>query len=266
MSIDIPSMLVGMKNGSPVGKDIKSFLIGKAVGGSPVPTYDQWATDSWETIRAVSKAGLTAEAYGNQVGATRDITLTDDTVMTLRLANATTDMYDRVGESGKTGLIVEFKDCFPDKTSMNSGNSNAGGWNATIMRTETMGQLLDLLPSDLKSVIATVGIKTANGGSDATEVVTSSDKLFLPAEYEVFGARTNSWQTECDSLTRWKYYADNTAASSRYKKIGGTTTVWWLRSPNNSYTTTFVGVNASGASIGILKGAALNAVSPAFCI
>lgn len=268
MSIDIPSMLVGMKSGSPLGTDVRSFLIGKAVGGSPTPpapTYDKWATDSWETIKAVSKAGLTAEAYGDQVGAMRDITLTDDTVMTLRLANATNDLYDRIGESGKTGLVVEFKDCISTRYKMNEANDNTGGWNACDMRTTAMDAVFDLLPSDLKVVIATVGVKTSNGGGNPHEIIVSSDRLFAPAEFEIFGVCTNSWSGEEDVLSRWGYYSVNDTADARIKKYESNNAGWALRSPDVNNTSGFA-MTANTGTNATMRAGANRCVSPAFCI
>ena len=230
------------------GKIMSGDITGTLVSSGPPPAPVDWATDSWATIQAVSVAGKTAQTYGSQVGATRQITLTDNTTMTIRLSNADDTMYTLSDNSRTSGLCMEFVDCFPTTAQMNTSNTNAGGWNACAMRTVTMAQLYDLLPSDLKDVLATVNIKAANGGSGTISVVDSADKLFLLAEKEVFGTRTYSVTAEADALTQWKWYQDHNTNADRVKKRNGSASYWWLRSPRSGYSYYFCIVFSSGSA------------------
>lgn len=220
-----------------------------------------WATDGWNTIKNTSLAGKTAEIYGSQVGATREIALTNGNTMTIRLSNATDNMYSLSDGSRTTGLCVEFVDCFPDKYAMNSTDTSAAGWNGCQMRTIKMAQIFDLLPADLKAVIATVNIKASRGST----VVTSQDKLFLLAEREIFATRQFSLQAEWNALKRWQYYANNDTAAARVKKRNGSATSWWERSAMSGNSYSFCIVPASGSASNGNAGFS-GGVSPAFCI
>lgn len=224
-----------------------------------------WATDNWQTIQAVSIAGKTAAIYGSQVGVTREITLTNGDIMTIRLSNATDNMYSLSDGSRTTGLCMEFVDCFPDQGKMNTTSTNSGGWNASNMRTVRMAQLFDLLPDDLKAVIATVDIMASPGGSSSKTLVTSRDKLFLLAEREIFATRTYSRQVEWDALRRWQYYAQNDTATARIKTRNGSANGWWSRSAREDDSETFCRVNNSGNAYYFIAVSSYG-VSPAFCI
>lgn len=228
------------------------------------PSVD-WATASWAEIQAVSVAGKIAQTFGSQVGATRQITLTDNSTMTIRLSNADDTMYTLSDNSRSSGLCMEFVDCFPTTAYMNSTGTNAGGWNASAMRTVTMAELYDLLPSDLKAVIATVNVKAANNGTGTISVVDSADRLFLLAEKEVFGTKTYSDAAEADALTQWKWYQDHNTNADRVKKVNGSASYWWLRSPISGYNFNFCYVANDGHDSGGSAYFSLG-VSPGFVI
>ena len=124
--------------------------------------------------------------------------------------------------------------------------------------------ILAQLPDDLQAVLATVNIKGCNSGTSGT-LNTSADKLFLPAEREIFSSRTYSRTEEWNALKQWGYYAKNTAASYRIKKRSGTATTWWLRSPYSGNTYIFVHVSASG-TVSNSNASYAYGVAPGFCI
>ena len=68
---------------------------------------------------------------------------------------------------------------------MNASHTNAGGWNESKMRTETMATFLSQLPSDLRNVIKAVN-KKATAGNQGTSLTASSDKLWLFAAAELW--------------------------------------------------------------------------------
>ena len=268
----------------PSGYDTSITLNGVAVTQFPITglpardytlagrAYDpsqggvDWATDDWSLVQLTSKNGMTAQTYGSQVGATRTITLTNNTTMTIRLSNATDNMYARSDGSGTTGLCMEFVDCFPDTYYMNSNGTNTGGWNACQMRTVKMAQLFDLLPSDLAAVIETADIPTANNGTGTISVIDSEDKLFLLAGQEVFGSTThNAVAAEDAVLTQWAWYAAHNTNADRVKERNGSASIWWLRSPYSGYSDYFCGVYSSGTAGGY-SAAYSRGVSPGFVI
>jgi len=222
-----------------------------------------FTTATWAEIQYAVQSGAATALYADYVGTTRAITLKNGTKINLRLVNCTDDMYER-SDGTKTGFVLQFEELYPTKYKMNSSNTNSGGWNGSYMRTTVMPIVLAQLPDDLQAVIATVKIKGCNSGTSAT-INTSEDKLFLPAEREIFASRSYSRTEEWSALKQWQYYANNSAASIRIKKLSGTATVWWLRSPYSGISNNFVYVNTSG---GVNYNGASNSygVAPGFCI
>lgn len=223
-----------------------------------------FASATWAEIQKVSLAGLTADLYGDQVGTTKTITLKNGKTMTLRLANATNDMYQLSDGSGTTGLVMEFVDLWADAKYMNSSSNNTGGWNSSYMRQTVMPLILAQLPDDLAAVLATVNIKGCYSGNSGT-INTSADKLFLPAEREIFASRKYGRTEEWNILQRWQWYAQHDTNANRIKKRSGSASWWWLRSPCSGYATNFVDVASSGAvdwSSADISGG----VAPGFCI
>ena len=223
-----------------------------------------FASATWAEIQKVSLAGLTADLYGDQVGTTRTITLKNGKTMTLRLANATNDMYQLSDGSGTTGLVMEFVDLWADTKYMNSSNTNTGGWNSSYMRQTVMPLILAQLPDDLAAVLATVNIKGCYSGTSGT-INTSADKLFLPAEREIFASRKYGRTEEWNILQRWQWYAQHDTNANRIKKRSGSASYWWLRSPYSGYVSYFVIVSSSGA-VGYSYACNGYGVAPGFCI
>ncbi len=223
-----------------------------------------FANATWAEIQKASLAGIAHELYADYLGTTRAITLKNGTKINVRLVNNTADMYERSDGSGSTGLVFQFEELYPTKYYMNSSSTNSGGWNGSYMRNTVMPIVLAQLPDDLQAVLATVKIKGCNGGSSGT-INTSEDKLFLPAEREIFASNTYSRSEEWSALKQWQYYANNSAASIRIKKLSGTATVWWLRSPRSGHSSGFVGVGTSGGVSGTNASDSYG-VTPGFCI
>lgn len=74
---------------------------------------------------------------------------------------------------------------------MNTAQTNVGGWEASYMRNTVIPSFKQTLSSSLKSVIKTSTIYTDNVGSSNvdTNISTTTDAIYLAAEYEIFGKR-----------------------------------------------------------------------------
>lgn len=107
------------------------------------------------------------------------------------------------------------------------------------MRTSTMATLLNQLSSDLKSVLKFVN-KVTSKGNNQSDLETTSDKLFLLSEIEVFGATQYSYAGEGK---QYEYY---TAGNSTIKKVNGSASYWWERSPYSGDTYRFCHVDNYG--------------------
>ena len=207
-------------------------------------------------------SGKAVDLYS--VGDTRQITLNNGQTITLRLANNTTDLYERSDGSGTTGFVLEFVECYGISYDMNLTRTNDGGWNVCYVRTTVMPHILAQLPDEWQEVVATVKIKAGNGYSTGNAVIESDDKLFLPAEREIFASRLYSAQTEWDALTRWQWYIQNDTAADRIKTFNGSAQWWWERSPGNVSNSDFCVVGRGNAYASGATGK--NALSPAFCL
>lgn len=129
----------------------------------------------------------------------------------------------------------------------NIDNDNAyNDWNISDMRTTTLPARLLLLSSDLQAIITNTTIQTATNGNNGT-LVSTTDKLFLPAEKEMSETRTYSRAEEFNALTTWNYWTTHTQASDR-KKYDNTSTArfYWLRSSFNGSTNQTIIIDTNG--------------------
>ena len=208
-------------------------------------------------------SGKAVDLYS--VGDTRQIILSQDQRITLRLANNTTDLYEKSDGSGTTGFVLEFVECFDIRYEMNSAPTNDGGWSASEMRTDLMPTIFGMLPNEWQEVVATVKIKAGNGYSTGNAVIESDDKLFLPAEREIFASHNYSAQTEWDVLTRWQWYAQHDTNADRVKTLNGSAVSYWERSPYYDDGERFCVIYSNGTSDYTMSINA-NYVAPAFCL
>lgn len=207
--------------------------------------------------------------YGWSVGDTHDITLTSGEVIQVRILGFNHDT--KSDGSGKAGITLQMVECLATRYPMNSSNTNAGGYAASVMKTSTLPTIKALLPQEWQDVIKLVDKKSANGGStNYSETLTLSEDIFLLAEIEVFGTTTYA-QDGANEGSVYEYW-NGKAAADRIKKydtdadgVADTAALWWLRSSLYSGTYYFCTVNTSGSATG--NGAsASRGVAFGFCI
>ena len=145
---------------------------------------------------------------------------------------------------------------------MNTSNSNSGGWSSSQMRKTVLGSdssptsptantLLAALPSDLRAVMKSVtkySDNTGGGSNTASYVTATTDYLWLLSEYEVQGTRSYANSAEQNSQAQYDYYK---AGNSKVKyKHNATTTAayWWLRSVYADISAIFCLVLADGSA------------------
>lgn len=279
-----------------MGKVIMSGIVPPLVAPLSVdPVLDN---NSWETISKVSQMGLAAQYWA--VGDTKTITI-NGKVGATTFSNLSIDAYiigfnhnsakegaNRIHfKLGKiNGVQVGLIDpsysshvSTSGKFTMNTSNTNSGGWNGSHMRKTVLGSdssptsptantLLAALPSDLRAVMKSVTKYSDNtgGGSNATSYVTATtDYLFLLAEFEVFGTRSYANSAEQNYQAQYDYFkAGNSKAHYRHSATGST--AWaWLRSANCTNSTSFRTIGTSGA---VTSSAAYGsgAVAPGFAV
>ena len=207
---------------------------------------------SWDDISTVSKLGKAQNLW--KIGDKKNITVNGVTYAAQIIGFDHDTLTTADGSRTKAGITFQLVDCLNTTYSMNSSDTNANGWRGSTMRTSTMPMLMNQLSSDLKSVLKPVN-KVTSVGSGSPSLETTSDKLFLLSEIEVFGTNRNSAIGEGE---QYEYYAPN----NRFIK---SSIYWWERSPYSIDSTTFCCVtNKGGASF---YGASVSiGVSFGFCV
>ena len=229
---------------------------------------------SWGDIAQIAAAG-NAKKFFN-VGDEKVITLsTTGEEVTLVILGFD---HDDLTAGGKAHITIGMKNALATKYSINASNTNAGGWNGSAMRTNVMSTLFSQLPKDLQDVIKPVN-KKASAGSQSSEIVTSSDKLWLPSVIEITGntvapANAAPYDAEGEQYEYWRTVkngtdpAPNVANPDRvkyYSNGGGAACAWWLRSPIAADASGFFYVYATGNMRYYLANDACG-VSFGFCI
>ena len=192
---------------------------------------------SWDNIAAVSKFGQAPNYW--KVGDKKNITVKGVTYAAQIIGFDHDTLTTADGSRTKAGITFQLVDCLNTTYSMNGSNTNVNGWRGSTMRTSTMATLLNQLSSDLKSVLKFVN-KVTSKGDNQSGLETTSDKLFLLSEIEVFGATQYSYAGEGK---QYEYY---TAGNSAIKKVNGSADTWWGRSPRSGNTAAFCSVDVSG--------------------
>ena len=238
--------------------------------------------NTWATIKEVSDAGQ-GENYWS-VGDTKRITI-NGKVGNFTFSNLAIDAFiigfnhnsSREGTNRihfQIGKIGGKDVCLCDSQygsgqsgngyfNMNPNNSNSGGWNGSYMRKTLLGNsgtpssppansMLAALPSDLRAVMKSVTKYSDNtGGSpdNASYVTSTTDYLFLLAEFEYHGARSYANSAEKNFQLQYSYYkAGNSKVKYKHGETG-TAAYHWCRSVYVGGTDNFCRVNTNGSAI-----------------
>ena len=237
--------------------------------------------NTWATIKEVSDAGQ-GENYWS-VGDTKRITI-NGKVGNFTFSNLAIDAFiigfnhnsSREGTNRihfQIGKIGGKDVCLCDSQygsgqsgngyfNMNPNNSNSGGWNGSYMRKTLLGNsgtpssppansMLAALPSDLRAVMKSVTKYSDNtGGSpdNASYVTSTTDYLFLLAEFEYHGARSYANSAEKNFQLQYSYYkAGNSKVKYKHGETG-TAAYHWCRSVYVGHTNTFCRVYTNGSA------------------
>ena len=224
--------------------------------------------NSWDAIKLVSSLGKGANYWA--VGDCKQITMNGKVSDGLTLTNYSAWVYiigfNHNAEREGNGIAFQgFKAtdkgtpvCLTDsgynnsKTSgtwfnMNNSNTNAGGWSSSHMRSAVMPLIKAALPSDLQAVIKPSTIFTAPDKGNIALTATQ-DEVFLLAEYEVFGARSNASPKELNYLKQYSYYSAGNSKKMYEHNATSTAAFWWERSPVSGGSKYFCRVSPDGVA------------------
>lgn len=239
--------------------------------------------NEWKVIKKVADADKGANYWA--VGDTKRITL-NGKVGATTISNLKVDAFiigfnHNSGKEGSNrihfllgkigGKFVGLVDSYYDPSgytttsgafTMNTSDTNSGGWAKTQMRSTVLGAasdptnptantLLAALPADLRAVMKSVTKYTDNtgGGSNSASAVTATtDYLWLLAEFEVFGSRTYANSSEPSSQAQYEYFKAGNSKIAYKHSAAETAAAWRLRSPSYGTTTAFCAVDSGGGA------------------
>lgn len=199
---------------------------------------------SWTLIQQLLQAGTLGDYYNE--GDTKEITLTTGETLTLQLAS----INDGTGTAGiyypnhtADFISVELMD---STHVMNSTATNVGGWNDSEMRAYLNETVYPTLPTSLKNIVVDkTHMRTA--GKQSHDLVSASDKLWLPTTYEMFGENSQYYLDDSDHNIYYSIFPDN-ASRIKYRKAAPTSAHdWWLSSPKVSASAYFAYVYIDGS-------------------
>jgi hypothetical protein len=218
------------------------------------PIRPVFADTSWMNIIAACQSKKVPSTWN--VGDQKVMTI-GDTDYIIDIIGKNHDTY--ADGSGKAPLTLQLHDVYKTAYKMNNTQTNSGGWNGCIMRSEAMPTILALMPSDIQAGIKEVSKKTTTGDYSTT-IGTTADKLFLLSEIEIHGSVTYSIAGEGE---QYAYYS---GGGSKIKYLGTTAKACWTRSPVNSSVQSkmFCYVSSSGAASRSNSTLSFS-VAPAFC-
>ena len=226
----------------------------KAIAQYELALSTDLETFTWDAIDSISESGNAASIWS--VGDKKTVNI-----------NGTNYQFQIIGfnhdtktTGGTAGITFQMVDCMNNATFMNNSETNKGGWTSCEMRTSKLNSIFSSLPADLQNVIKAVNKLTSAGSRSAT-INTTSDKLFLLSEVEIFGSTTHSKPGEG---SQYAYYK---AGNSRSKKSNGSVIAWWERSPYGSDSMSFCNVSElSGNTATYSRAEAGRGVSFGFCV
>ena len=236
-------------------------------------------SNSWATIKAVSDAGQ-GDNYWD-VGDTKSITINGQ-VGNTNFSNLSINVYIigfnhnsaregsnrihfKIGKIGGTQVgLCDSQYGSNTSTSgaftMNTSNTNSGGWNNSHMRKTVLGSdasptsprantLLAALPADLRAVMKPItkySDNTGGGNNTASYVTSTTDYLPLLAEFEIHGARTYANSAEQNYQQQYAYYQAGNSKVHYKHNATGTAADAWCRSVNATNTNIFCRVGTNG--------------------
>lgn len=262
-----------------------STIIGNPItlGGGDIRISRVLDKNSWYAIKLVSSLGKGANYWA--VGDCKQITMNGKVSDGLTLTNYSAWVYiigfnhnaEREGngitfqgfKATKNGTSVCLTDSgYKQKLTsgtwfnMNNEQTNAGGWEACLMRTNIMPLIKAAFPADLQAVIKSSTIFTAPNNGDI-ELTAAEDEVFLLAEYEVFGTRTYASTQESNYLKQYSYYSAGNSNVMYKHNATSSAAFWWERSPNSAESSYFCRVHTYGTANGS-PAITSNGVSPCF--
>ena len=215
-----------------------------------------FADNDWSTIIQACQTRKVPDTW--TVGSQKNMVIGGETYAIDIIGKNHDDYSDG---SGKAPLTFQLHDCYSETYAMNSSwrDGYLSGWAGCVMRLTHLPTILGLMPEEVQNGIRLVTKGSHSGNiSNGISFDTTSDKLFLLSEIEIFGTEKASYTGEG---TRYDYYK---SGNSTVKNRNGSAEIWNTRSRYTSFNDSNVVINTSGTTA---WNSAINShgVSFAFC-
>jgi hypothetical protein len=188
-----------------------------------------------------------------------------DAYKNLRVVIAGFNTYKNMGgtENEKNHIVFVFDNC-PLTKQMNSGDTNAGGYASSSLKTYIEGGFKDGLISVLgRDYMYMVG-RYISTKSSYSELRSS---IFIPTELEVYGMQIQgdeiSAGTKYPSPVQLPIYRDS--YKHRVKRYNGSRQWWWSCTPFSGSSSYFCSVHGYGYASNSNASSA-GGLAPAFCV
>lgn len=215
-----------------------------------------FANNSWEQIIAACQTRQIPDTWN--VGDQKPMTI-DGTDYSIDIIGGGHDEYS--DGSGLAPLTFQLHEVYSSNYPMNGSAVNNTSWQSSAMRVTHLQSLLAKMPPEVQSAIKEVN-KLTSKGNKSSEIIQTSDKLFLLSEIEIVGASNSSFYGEGG---QYAYYRTNDKVKRLTQDRGGSTVAWWLRSPSRIDGGAFCAVNQSGDIAKYNANYTTVYVAPAFC-
>jgi len=205
--------------------------------------------NAWSQVASASEAGIASSLWN--IGDEIDITLNGTYNETITLQIWDFNHFDKSDNTGKAGICFGMKHLMKKIDLMfeidDTGGKIYADWNNTYMRNTVMNNIYNSMPSDLRSVIKTSKVYSAEYDTPISIGDLTLDRVFLPGCTEVMGSSYSSTQYNAESnQVQFPIFTDN---NSRIKKLSNgskAANAWWTRSPDRTAQNYFVVIKSTG--------------------
>lgn len=184
--------------------------------------YAQWdetpsfANATWAQIGEICTNGQAQECF--KLGDTKTLTFTDGTTDTLEIVGFNHD--DLSDGTGKASITMVIRGRGPQSS---WGVAYSNGWSGSTVRTYLNSTFYNLFPSDFKAILRSVDKQSITGSPNKTDIVTTSDKVWLVSQTELTGSKINSTVAEG---TQYAHFAKG--ASKQYRACATSSTYKYM--------------------------------------
>ena len=171
-----------------------------------------WAVGNYKTFtlknNSIAGGSMSAAWYATIMGFNHNATYEGTNTIHLRFTPRNQYTAYCVGRAGESDTGAPSNGTLY----MNSTATNKGGWNDSYMRNTTCATFYSTnIPNDLKAVLGPCTKYTDNSGlakNTADAVTATTDYIFIPSEFELWGARTYANQYEKNKQAQYAYFAN----------------------------------------------------------